>query len=204
MAQEIQFSLFADGSPIGKELVRLWHQRAKYVAEERHYDTFDAFTRLWTGFNQWGMRVTEEDTDADMIRRLAESPALHKAFAEAMENDAQFLIHAKTFAAMWPIFNVKDIRRKGLRHQFLGLGRPEYIRQMCSRHVQHQPRGRFDRDKPSWNQAIRAIYQVRCNLLHGEKGDASEDYLIVEGAYRILLSFIEGVDLYNWPIARAA
>jgi len=203
VAQEIEFALFANGSPIGKDLVRLWHQRAKYAAEEQHYDTFDAFTRLWTGFNQWGMRVTEADTDADMIRRLAESPALDEAFAEAIEDGAQFLIYAKAFAVMWPIFNVKDIRRKGLRHQFLGLDRPEYVRQMLSRHVQHQPRGSFDRDRPTWNQTVRSIYQVRCNLLHGEKGDASEDYLIVEGAYRILLSFIDRVNLYSWPIAQA-
>ncbi|KJC62056.1 hypothetical protein UP10_01315 [Bradyrhizobium sp. LTSPM299] len=201
MAPEIQFELFANGSPIGKDLVRHWHRRAKSAGERQDYDSFDAFTRLWTGFNQWGMRVTEVDTDAEMIRKLAESPALSRAFTELLERDVPSLTYAKVFAAFWPIFNVKDIRKKRLREQFLGLDRPEYIRWMRGRHVQHQPQGNFDREKPSWSQTIRAIYQVRCNLLHGEKGDSSEDYRIVEGAYRILLSFIDGVELYRWPQA---
>lgn len=196
---EIQFDLFANGSPIGKDLVHLWHHRAKSASERQDYDSFDAFTRLWTGFNQWGMRVTEVESDADMIRKLAESPALNRAFSELLERDNQALAYGRVFALFWPIFNVKHIRKKGLRHQFLGLDRPEYIRQLRSRHVQHQPRGNFDRDDPSWDQTIRAIYQVRCNLIHGEKGDASEDYHIVEGAYRILLTFIDSVNLYRWP-----
>ena len=199
MVPEIQFDLFASGSPIGRDLVRHWHHRAKSAGERQDYDSFDAFTRLWTGFNQWGMRVTEADTDADMIRALAESPKLNRAFAELLERDEHSLAYAKVFAAFWPIFNVKDIRRKGLREQFLGLDRPEYIRQMRSRHVQHQPRGSLDREKLSWNQTIRAVYQVRCNLLHGEKGDASEDYRIVESAYRVLMNFIDRVELYRWP-----
>jgi hypothetical protein len=204
MAQEIEFDLFANGSPIGKDLVSLWHQRARSAGDEQHHDSFDAFTRLWTGFNQWGMRVTEADFDADMIRKLAESPALNATFAELLANDNQFLTYAKVFAGFWSIFNVKDLRKKGLRHQFLQLKRPEYVRRMLDANVQHAPRGDFDRGKPTWNDSIRAIYQVRCNLIHGEKGDSSEDYHIVEGAYRVLLSFIDGVDLYSWPTAEHA
>jgi hypothetical protein len=198
MAQDIQFSLFA-GSPIGETLVTLWHQRAKYADGDERYDSFDAFTRLWIGFNQWGMRVTEAETDAEMVRTLAQSPKMNKAFAELLANDGQTSTYAKVFAKMWPIFNVKDIRKKGLRGQFSDLERSEYIKKMRSRHVQHRPVGSFDRERPSWGQTIWAIYQVRCNLLHGEKGDASEDYYIVEGAYRTLLSFIDSVDLYRWP-----
>jgi hypothetical protein len=200
MAQEIQFSLFESGSPIGKGLVSLWYQRAKSAGEEQPYDSFDAFMRLWTGFNQWAMRVTEADKDADMVRKLAESPALNKAFRELLADDNHSQTYARVFAGFWPIFNVKDIRNKGLRDQFLQLERPEYVRRMSNAHVQRVPRGNFDRDRPTWNETIRTIYQVRCNLIHGEKGDSSEDYRIVEGAYRILLRFIECVDLYQWPL----
>jgi hypothetical protein len=197
MAQDIQFGLF-QASPAGKNLVTIWHGRAQYTDDDSHYDSFDAFTRLWTGFNQWGMRVTEAETDAEMIRTLATSRKLNKAFAEALEDNNETSTYAKVFAKMWPIFNVKDIRKKGLRHQFLDLDRPEYIKKLRARHVDHEPRGNFDKEKPSWDQTIRAICKVRCNLLHGEKGDASDDYRIVEGAYRTLLNFIKNVDLYNW------
>jgi len=204
MAQEIQFDLFASVSPIGKDLVSLWHQRARSAGSARHPDSFDAFTRLWTGFNNWGMRVTEADFDADMIRQLADSPALNAAFAELLAADNQGVSYARVFAKFWPIFNVKDLRKKGLRHQFHELERPEYVRKMLDANVQRAPQGNFDRDKPTWHDSIRAIYQVRCNLIHGEKGDSSEDNHIVEGAYRVLLSFIDGVDLYSWPTAGQA
>ena len=127
--------------------------------------------RLWCGFNNWAMRVTEADTDADMIRGLAESPALNKAFATLLEGDNRLGVYARVFAKFWPIFNVKDIRKKGLLYKFDHLDRPTYSKKLIAAHVKHAPTGKFDRDKPKWDATIRAIYQVRCNLIHGEKGD---------------------------------
>jgi hypothetical protein len=204
MVQEVQFELFANSSPMGKDLVSLWHQRARSAGSATHPDSFDALTRLWTGFNNWGMRVTEADFDADMIRKLAGSPALNAAFAERLAADNQGVSYAKVFAKFWPIFNVKDIRKKGLRHQFHELERPEYVQKMLGANVKHAPQGNFNRDMPTWSESIQAIYQVRCNLIHGEKGDSSEDYQIVEGAYRVLITFIDEVDLYHWPACRFA
>jgi hypothetical protein len=34
--------------------------------------------------------------------------------------------------------------------------------------------------------------------MHGEKGDSSDDYRIIEGAYRTLLTFIDATELYKW------
>jgi hypothetical protein len=204
MAREIQFDLFANQVPAGRDLVFAWHQKARSAAKRQHHDSFDAFMRLWIGFNQWAMRVTEADFDADMIRKLAESPALNRAFAKLLAGDREMQTYVKVFAAFWPIFNVKDLRKKGLRHQHLELPRPGYVTKMREADVQHAPRGNLDRNKPSWDHTIRAIYQVRCNLIHGEKGDSSEDYNIVEGAYRVLLSFVERTELYRWPDVEAA
>lgn len=204
MAQEIQFELFDYLLPAGRDLVFGWHQKAHMAADGPHHDSFDAFMRLWIGFNNWAMRVTDADFDADMVRKLAESPALNAAFAELFNNDGEIRTYAKVFAGFWPIFNVKDLRKKGLRHQHHELPRPKYVRTMLAANVQHAPRGGFDRDHPTWDQTIRAIYQVRCNLIHGEKGDSSEDYNIVEGAYRLLMSFIDKSQLYRWPNAEMA
>jgi hypothetical protein len=133
------------------------HQKARSAAKRQHHDSFDAFMRLWMGFNQWAMRVTEADFDADMIRRLAESPGLNRAFAELLAGDREMQTYVKVFAAFWPIFNVKDLRKKGLRHQHLELPRPGYVTKMREADVQHAPRGNFDPNKPSWDQTIRAF-----------------------------------------------
>jgi hypothetical protein len=201
MSQTVQFDLFANGSPLGRDLVLHWHRRAKVAGDQEYPDSFDAFTRLWTAFNNWGMRVTEADTDADMIRALAESPPLNKAFAELYADDNKLRTYARTFARFWPIFNVKDLRKKKLRYKYMNLERSEYVKKLLGAHVKHAPRGTFDRDKPTWNATLRTIYQVRCNLIHGEKGDSSEDYHIVEGAYRTnstCLSSISATNISSW------
>lgn len=169
------------------------------AAEGEHHDSFDTFMRLWMGFNQWAMRVTEADFDAQMVRKLAKSPALNRAFKDLLTRDPGIRNCTKAFVAFWPIFNVKDLRKKGLRHHYLGLSRADYVRNMLAAGVQHAPQGSFDRENPSWSDTIETIYLVRCNLTHGDKGDSSEDYNIVEGAYRVLLGFIEKTNLYRWP-----
>jgi hypothetical protein len=63
------------------------------------------------GFNQWAMRVTEADFDADMIRRLAESPGLNRAFAELLAGDREMQTYVKVFAAFWN-FRVRDMSRR--------------------------------------------------------------------------------------------
>jgi hypothetical protein len=198
MTNAVSFELFERTNPQGRDLVLHWHQRARKAGKDQYHDPFDAFMRLWSGFNNWAMRVTDADTDAEMIQALAKSRPLNNAFAELLEDSGTFKTYATTFAKFWPIFNVKDLRKKGLRYEFQELDRPAYVRALLAAHVQHQPPRGFDRNNPSWDATIRAIYQARCNLIHGEKGDASDDYHIIEGAYRTLLTFIDGVGLYRW------
>jgi hypothetical protein len=194
----VNFDLFGKASPRGQDLVLLWHRRAKRTQKTDTHDPFEAFMYLWLGFNNWAMRVTEADTDAEMIDALAKSSALNKKFSELLKDNEGLKVYAKTFALMWPIFNVKHLRKKNLRHQFDHLDRPEYTRRLLAARVKHAPKGTFSKEKPSWDVTIRAIYQARCNLMHGEKGDSSDDYHIIEGAYRTLLTFIDATELYKW------
>ena len=90
MTKPLKFDLFEKASPSGQDLVSLWHERAKDAGDGQRHDSFDTFMRLWCGFNNWAMRVTEADTDADMIRALAESSALNKAFARLFEENNEF------------------------------------------------------------------------------------------------------------------
>lgn len=194
----VKFDLFSKASPQGEQLVLLWHQKAQKMSAENRHDSFEAFIHLWIGFNNWGMRVTEAERDADMIKALAESAELTKAFADLLNTSDDLKTYAAVFAGFWPIFDVKDIRKKNLRYKYQKLDRKEYTEKLLTAHVRHAPEGAVDRNGPTWGQTVRAIYQVRCNLFHGEKGDSSDDYRIVEGAYRTLLTFIDGVNLYRW------
>jgi hypothetical protein len=204
MTKPVNFELFEMANPQGQQLVLRWHERAKDAGNGQYHDSFDAFTRLWFGFNNWAMRVTEADSDANMIRALAESSALNDAFARLFEESNEFRTYAAAFAKFWPIFNVKDLRKKNMRYMFQELDRPAYVKKLLAARVKYEPPGKFDKLKPKWAEAIRAIYQVRCNLIHGEKGDSSDDYNIVEGAYRTLLNFIDRVALYRWRSSESA
>jgi hypothetical protein len=194
----VKFDLFGKASPQGQELVLLWHLRAKDNHKKGRHDSFEAFMSLWLGFNNWAMRVTEAETDAEMIDTLAKSSALNRTFARLLNENDDLKAYATIFTVFWPIFNVKDLHRKKLRHQLDHLERPEYTRRLLAARVKHVPKGTFDKGKPTWDATIRAIYQARCNLMHGEKGDSSDDYRIIEGAYRTLLTFIDATELYKW------
>ena len=42
-----------------------------------------------------------------------------------------------------------------------------------------------------WPHTLEALYRVRCNLFHGEKGlDSEMDALIVSSAFRVLVHFL--------------
>jgi hypothetical protein len=78
------------------------------------------------------------------------------------------------------------------------LDREMYTQELLAARVKHAPDSDFDRERPSWSSTIQAIYVVRCNLFHGEKGDTADDTTIAQGAFNTLLGFIDGVDLYQW------
>jgi hypothetical protein len=159
------------------------------------------FAQLWFGFNNWAMRVTEAETDRKMINALGGSAALGKAFSRLLNEDPQFAQDVACFAHFWPVFDVKDIRRKGLRHKFHDLDRRTRIQRLLDAGVRHAPEEDFDQSEPRWDQTIQVVYKVRCNLIHGEKGDSSDDAGIVDGAFRTMLGFIDATKLYEWRSA---
>jgi hypothetical protein len=205
-SETVQFELFGKVSPQGEQLVLWWHRRAKQNPTEDFNGPFLRFPQLWFAFNNWAMRVTEAETDRDMIDALAKSPVLKNSFARLLAQSPMFRNAATGFAQFWPIFDVKDIRRKGLRHKFHGLDRQVYTRKMLDARIRHAPEGKFDQDEPTWDQTIQAVYKVRCNLFHGEKGDSSDDAGIVNGALQTMLEFIDATELYQWrsPDGRSA
>jgi hypothetical protein len=196
--KEIQFHLFTAAHPNGRELVLLWHDRAKGLQARQGHGAFDSFMYLWVGFNNWAMRVTAADTDRQMIQSLEQNVRLNDAFVKLLNQSEQFKKEVGAFTRFWPIFDVKDIRKKGLRYRFHELDRDTYTKEMLGARVKHAPDGDFDREWPTWSSTIQTIYTVRCNLFHGEKGDSADDSRIVQGAFNTLVGFIDGIDLYRW------
>jgi len=190
----VKFALFEKAGPYSEPGVWLWHNAARNRPD---HEPFIRFFELWMAFNNWAMRVTESDTDAEMIRKLVMSSALSTTFKSLMNGNKIFFDTVLRFAGYWPIFDVKDVRKNGLRYRFSHLERPEYIAQLLNEGIKHKPADAFDPKAPKWGELIQTIYQVRCNLIHGEKGDTTSDFYIVDGAFNALSSFIDLADLYQ-------
>jgi hypothetical protein len=127
--EPVNFELFESAGPYSEPGVWLWHNAAR---NRPNHEPFVRFLELWMGFNNWAMRVTEADTDAEMVRKLGMSAALKSTFNSLMDNDRNFVGRVHSVVKYWPIFDVKDLRKKGLRYRFSNLERPEYIARLLS------------------------------------------------------------------------
>jgi hypothetical protein len=68
--------------PLREGLVREWNERSKRnEPNESPFQTFTGFIEVWVGFNAWAACVTQEDSDAEMIKRLASNRILNDVFA---------------------------------------------------------------------------------------------------------------------------
>ena len=92
-----------------------------------------------------------------------------------------------------------DSRKKGIRRDdFYTNNNEEMLIKLLKANVKRGPSGDYNEIKPNWKNAIEAIYIVRCNLFHGDKGDAPADPHIVYSAYRTLLDLIGYCNPYLW------
>jgi hypothetical protein len=115
------------------------------------------------------------------------------------EPETPFGSHAAEFAQLWPIFEVKELRRRGImRFSRLSEGDRETIvnSYLSSGARRFEPpcwKRHRDAGEPvplDWTHTLTALYRVRCNLFHGEKAAHSEiDQRVVSCAFRTLLHF---------------
>ncbi|PDT65000.1 hypothetical protein CO683_35200 [Bradyrhizobium ottawaense] len=94
---------------------------------DRQRSAFMSFVNVWMAFNGWMSAVTERETDADMIRDLSANSSLAHGYAGLMENSRAFHRLVSAFAAMWPVLNVRDVRKKLGSDAFWRLQRDELI-----------------------------------------------------------------------------
>lgn len=182
--------------PEGKNLIRGWFDRAWHKRKCRDDKSFEPFILCWISFNSWAACVTDEDRDWCIIDSLKADKVLSSGFEKLVAKDQPFAELTQAFRAWWPIFQVKELRRLKIRAPHSNDRRQvvEYYFKAGSKKCAPKLTGSkrlVGNDVPlNWTNTIEALYQVRCNLMHGDKRLASEaDQQIVGAAFRVLIQF---------------
>jgi hypothetical protein len=137
------------------------------------------------------------DRDEDWRDALAACPQLVSGFRAMMGADPEFATAVQRFSSMWPIFKAQQLRVG--RINAVGLTRNELVRHYLAQGLSRSPvcfehhvnRRPPEEVPPDWPHTLMALYQVRCNLFHGEKSAHSEmDSQIVYSALQVLLRFL--------------
>src|ERR1700733_4292955 len=79
---------------------------------DRQRSAFMSFVNIWMAFNGWMAAVTERETDADMIRDISASSRLTEAYTALLQSSHPFHRLVSDFAGLWPVLNVRDVRKK--------------------------------------------------------------------------------------------
>jgi hypothetical protein len=187
----------------GRRLISGWFERAWQARECPPEDSFEPFNFGWFAFNGWAACVTELDQDRAYLNALMRCSQVTQQFEDALNSCKSGLVqHASSFASLWPIFDVRALRQRGIRPwdaQHLGRAeRAGLVQDYLSRGatsfqpqcwVRHQEAG--EPIPLDWPHTLSALYRVRCNLFHGEKAAHSEmDQIVVVSALRTLLQFL--------------
>ena len=185
--------------PDGRRLIQQWLARSGSEQSSTTGSPFEAFIYLWIAFNGYASCVTEEEQDSEMIRKLGNCGETRGRFHEAIVFNESFKKSVETFHEFWPIFKVHKLRRKGLIGHIHATRRAQvdaYLNECES--TDYRPdcfSYHLERDEPTpadWPHTLNAIYQVRCNLFHGEKSLTTEnDRFVVNQALNVLSQFIE-------------
>lgn len=166
---------------------------------ERRHSPFLPFMYTWMGFNGWMESVTEAGTDAAMITALAENRRMFNVYEHLMDTDQRFHRRVLSFAELWPVLNVRDVKKKLGRDAFWQFERERLIEACRQGGVKSQPQGWNDGDSPTWPQTLRTIYLVRCNLFHGAKSPQNgRDRQLVQRAHDVLRRYIEASGCFEW------
>lgn len=190
----VTFSNFRVLNPESADLAR---ELINADAQER--SAFSSFMTLWMGFNGWMECVTDLHTDAQMIAAFANHVRLTDAYDALMEQDADFRSDISTLASMWPVLNVRDVNRKLGRDAFRNYGDHELWVAVAREGIKHEPQGWIAGSIPTWQQLLRTIYCIRCNLFHGAKSPQGfRDHHLVVGCDKVLRTFIERTNCLEW------
>jgi len=141
-----------------EELIIDWFKRSQ-GEKVKIFTIFDQFISLWFAFNSWGTYKSKKDRDRDMLHWVKRNTRLPQIFEELIENDPDFVAKLQKLSQ----YKVLDMRPG------------------------HQGESKSINDIRSLDQVLDVIYQIRCNLFHGQKSMIDpHDRELVELAFQIL------------------
>jgi len=201
----VDYQMFT-GKPDGSEIDTDRHGIIKswldYAATRDN--AFERFVFRWMSFNGWLACVTGEDRDSKMLSDFAADQTSVAMFDNLMTTSKDFKTAVVAFAKLWPIFNAADVFKLGKsRPRAITLvQRPAYVSQLLQKKkVRHRPRGwkPGTTTPPRLEDLFDGVYQVRCNLFHGDKVTYADiDRELIEHADLCLRLWIEKSDCYKW------
>lgn len=166
---------------------------------DREPTSMIGFMLRWMGFNGWLAAVTGQERDYLMINALAADPRMIAAYDQLIATDPDFKAEVDGFAAHWPVFNVAHVRAVLGYDAFHRQDRAALLAECDAYDVKRQPAHWVHGTEPSWERLLRTLYQVRCNLFHGEKSEqAVRDRDLVFASDRILRQLLAGTGCLGW------
>jgi hypothetical protein len=183
--------------PDARRLIGHWFRRAHEQRDCDPADSFEPFIFAWIALNGWASCCTDLDQDRQIIEALSASASLEQRFSDSLDQSEPFRNVSGRFRDLWPVFKVQDLRRRripmhrGLERRemvadYFVRGAEKFAPSCFRRHVENGEEVPLD-----WPHVLAAIYQVRCNLFHGDKAPHSEiDRALVHSAFQILVRFL--------------
>lgn len=177
--------------PPARTAMHAWVGEAEKVrGRARNVETF---IFAWFGFNAWANVVVDgAESDRELVAALAYDKHLGGFFANLRSEDPVLNRAAVGFGACIPIFQQERLRRSNIYSPHDISKRRKWISEQLAKGVKcFEPHcyPAHESTPLDWMHIVGAIYRVRCNLFHGDKGVSDEsDLVIVESAGRLLVS----------------
>jgi len=168
-----------------RRIIKNWYLKAKNPVESPGYDHFDRFISLWISFNCY---FVSEFYD-ELKYKIRRDPSEY--------NYLSFIVDRNDFKSHYShlIENVPDFK-KNLEYfqELLKQNRfPGAIADLRPHRIKQDYAKRFD-DIHSFEQFIWIVYQVRCNLFHGNKNPNHDDDIeIVKTIFDSWMDFITAI-----------
>ena len=181
-----------------RELIARFRQRSV----DRDLPVFDRFVNAWIAFNAYGSIACGFENDKQTIDALGIDNKLNGVFSDVYKNNQTFSRNVSEFQSMWPVYSESDAYR-ALKRRFKPNGPDDkfypdeaLMRAACKPGmVRSRPE-----DKSlsiTWANILNAIYQVRCNLMHGAKSPVNpRDQDLVRLSYDIITSMMDAAEMF--------
>ncbi|MGI8639486.1 MAG: hypothetical protein ACR2MG_05970 [Pyrinomonadaceae bacterium] len=215
----VDFSNYRFLHPEGRRLIKKWFSFGESIWNKNNDNIYEPFIFTWFAFNGWGACITSADTDADIMDSLATNKEINVAFDNFLQENSEsdFLSKTKWFFDILPIFDAKELNKLELfenNYQDRETQVRDYYTNLKNHYDNDKTLTPDQRTRKlsksfspkcwkrhldctegitlDWSHFLKAVYQVRCNLFHGQKGNESPmNKQNVEASFLTLFNFLK-------------